>query len=113
MLVVPGSLAEENAVESLHFLSWQLKSLECVAMCVANAWPCLIIGNSASGKSSIVRVLAQLCGRTLTEITLTQGTDTSDLLGGFEQMEIPRMIKEVGCQLVRSIHESSAEWVVL
>lgn len=101
MPVTSGILSEEHGKENLHLLSGQRRALESVATGVAHAWPCLIIGNPASGKNSIVRVLAQLCCRTLTEIALTQGTDTSDLLGGFEQMEIPRMIKEVFCEVVQ------------
>ena len=51
------------------------------------AWLCL------AGKTSIVRCLAALCGQLLVEVALTAGTDTSDILGGFEQLEPRRRIQ--------------------
>ncbi|GMH33343.1 hypothetical protein BSKO_01177 [Bryopsis sp. KO-2023] len=84
-----------SSIAGLQILSRHCQALECVATCVSHGWSCLLVGSSCSGKNSIVRVLAQLCGRPLVEIALTQGTDTSDLLGGFEQMEVERMVKEV------------------
>ena len=38
----------------------------------------------------MLRTLAQLCGRDLLELPLNNGTDTSDLLGGFEQVDMVR-----------------------
>ena len=43
----------------------------------------------------MVRALASLAGQDLIELALTPGTDTSDLLGGFEQLE-PRRRLQVG-----------------
>ena len=39
-----------------------------------------------AGKTSIVRSLAAMCNQELVEISLTAGSDTSDMLGGFEQL---------------------------
>ena len=49
------------------------------------------------GKTSLARTAAQLAGRQLTEIALTGGTDTADLLGGFEQLEPKRKVQVSGC----------------
>ena len=43
----------------------------------------------------MARALAALAGRDLVELALTPGTDTSDLLGGFEQLD-PRRRLQVG-----------------
>ena len=40
---------------------------------------------SRAGKTTLVRQAATLCGRALVEVALHNGTDASDLLGGFEQ----------------------------
>lgn len=45
------------------------------------------------GKTSLVRSLALLCNQPLVEVALTSGSDTSDLLGGFEQVEPRRRIE--------------------
>ena len=44
------------------------------------------VGSSCSGKSSVVQVLAQLCGRKLVEFPMNTDTDTTELLGGFQQV---------------------------
>ena len=46
-----------------------------------------------AGKTSIVRALALLCNQPLVELALTAGSDTSDILGGFEQIEAARRIQ--------------------
>lgn len=40
-----------------------------------------------------MRLLAKAANRRLTEIALTAGSDTSDILGGFEQLEPKRRIQ--------------------
>lgn len=57
---------------------------------------CLLVGPPSAGKTAVVRTLAALCGRELVELPLTSGTDTSDLLGGFEQMEPERKVQVRG-----------------
>lgn len=64
--------------------------LESVAECISLNWMCLLVGPSSSGKTASVRALAQLCGKDLLELPLNNGTDTSDLLGGFEQVDMVR-----------------------
>ena len=54
---------------------------------------CLLVGGGACGKTSLVRTLAALSGQSLVELALTSGTDTSDLLGGFEQLEPARQVQ--------------------
>lgn len=54
---------------------------------------CILVGGAAVGKTSLARTAAQLAGRQLTEIALTGGTDTADLLGGFEQLEPKRKVQ--------------------
>ena len=53
----------------------------------------ILVGPTASGKTSLVRLAAQLAGKLLFEVVLTSGTDTSDLLGGFEQLEPSRKLQ--------------------
>ena len=48
---------------------------------------CLIqVGGGKSGKKGIVSSLAQLVGRKLVEFPINSDTDTTELLGGFQQV---------------------------
>jgi midasin len=71
---------------NLQLLPWQLPLLESSASALSQNWMLLLVGGPASGKTSLARSLAALCGRRLAEVPLTPGTDTSDLLGSFEQV---------------------------
>ena len=48
------------------------------------------VGSSCSGKGSMVRCLASLCGQKLLEFPMNSETDTIDLLGGFQQAKSSR-----------------------
>lgn len=44
------------------------------------------MGPPGSGKSTLVRVLAELCGQELHVLSVNSEMDTIELLGGFEQV---------------------------
>ena len=44
------------------------------------------VGGGSSGKKSIVLSLAQLTGHKLVEFPMNSDTDTTELLGGFQQV---------------------------
>lgn len=77
----------------LQLLPSQQAVLEALLQAISRGWMCILVGASGCGKSSIARTAAQLAGRHLTELALTGGTDTADLLGGFEQLEPKRKIQ--------------------
>jgi midasin len=60
---------------------------EAVARCVSLGWPCLLVGPSRSGKSSIIKVLAELCNETVVEQCLSPSSDVTELIGCFEQLD--------------------------
>ena len=57
-------------------LKW---SLAHVATCVERAWPVLLVGPPGSGKTSVLRHLAAMCGRQLREFSMTSSTDSTEL----------------------------------
>ncbi|RMZ52645.1 hypothetical protein APUTEX25_000764 [Auxenochlorella protothecoides] len=69
------------------------RDLEGLARAVGAGWMGLVVGPAGAGKTALIRTLAELAGRDLTELSLTEGTDTSDLLGGFEQLEPMRRVQ--------------------
>ncbi len=63
----------------------------CACVCTYLVVLTMQVGTSCSGKSSVVHTLAQLTGHKLLEYPMNSDTDTTDLLGGFEQV-IPLLI---------------------
>ncbi|KAG5541983.1 hypothetical protein RHGRI_021724 [Rhododendron griersonianum] len=91
-LVVGNTCIDRNRSQSFKSSNSELKilpglrhSLEAAALCVQHEWLSILVGPSSSGKTSLIRLLAQLTGNVLNEISLSSASDTTDLLGSFEQ----------------------------
>lgn len=48
----------------------------------------ILVGPAASGKTSLVQLLAFLTGNKLKVMAMNSAMDTTELLGGFEQVHI-------------------------
>ncbi|XVE88663.1 hypothetical protein DITRI_Ditri19aG0087500 [Diplodiscus trichospermus] len=83
-------------------------NLEAVAHCVQQGWLCILIGPPSSGKTSLIRLLAQLSGNVLHELNLSSATDISELLGCFEQYNALRSFRLVVAQVGRFVNEYSS-----
>lgn len=64
-----------------------LYALQTTTKCLQQGWLVILTGAQGSGKSGIVRHLADVCGTSLYEFAATPSTDTTDLLGSFEQVD--------------------------
>lgn len=69
-------------------LKSQLSALESLGNCISKSWLAILAGERESGKTDLVRTLADLSGNSLWEISINSATDTMDLLGSFEQLDI-------------------------
>ncbi|KAJ6530392.1 midasin nuclear AAA ATPase [Mycena vulgaris] len=70
-----------------RILKMQLTALETVGHCISQSWLAILTGPRNSGKTELVRTLANFSGRFLCEISLNSATDTMDILGSFEQVD--------------------------
>ncbi|KAJ2735137.1 AAA ATPase midasin [Coemansia sp. BCRC 34962] len=82
--------AENARPLRLRVLHWQLAYLESLMRCVEMRWMAILVGPAGCGKTSLVRWLANATGNRLTEFAMNSGVDTSDILGGFEQVDAQR-----------------------
>ncbi|KAL5697769.1 hypothetical protein ACHQM5_028886 [Ranunculus cassubicifolius] len=113
-LIVGNTFVERNHLQSRpsEITKSQLKllpgirySLEAVAHCVQYQWLCILVGPTASGKTSLIRLLAHLSGHVLHELNLSSATDISELLGCFEQYNAYRSFRSAMSQLENFIDE--------
>lgn len=63
-----------------------LHPMESLMKCVERGWMTILVGPTASGKTSLVRLLALLTGHRLRVMAMNSSMDTTELLGGFEQV---------------------------
>lgn len=111
-LIVGSTSIERNYVQSSRVYSSDLKilpgihqSLEAVVQCVKHQWLCILVGPASSGKTSLIRLLAELTGNVLNELHLSSGTDISEILGCFEQYNAIRNFRSIVAQMQCYIDE--------
>ncbi|ORX44311.1 P-loop containing nucleoside triphosphate hydrolase protein, partial [Piromyces finnis] len=78
-----------------ELLTTFLKPLESLMKCVELNWMAILTGATATGKTSMVRLLANITGNELFEFSMNSGVDTMELLGGFEQFDINRHVSHL------------------
>ncbi|XP_064411298.1 midasin [Latimeria chalumnae] len=74
----------------LSLLRQSFQPLESIMKCVQMGWMVILVGPTASGKTSLVQLLALLTGHRLKVMAMSSALDTTELLGGFEQVDIIR-----------------------
>ena len=65
-----------------------LRMLESVGVAVKMAEPCLLIGETGTGKTAMIQQLATSIGVDLTVANLSQQSEASDLLGGYKPVNL-------------------------
>jgi midasin len=68
----------------------RLPEIESLMICIQQNIPCILVGPSGSGKSSMLQHVAATSGKSLVVFPLNADIDTMDLVGGFEQVDPQR-----------------------
>jgi midasin len=104
-------ILQPSSAENLALLKWQLPIVETLMTCVQQRTPCVLVGASGTGKSSMIKLLACVMGEELDQLALNADIDTTDIVGGFEQVDLSRKITsllndlrlQLGIGLVKSL----------
>lgn len=64
-----------------------VRTLEAISMCVQQQEPVLLVGETGTGKTSVVQHLAWQLGMPLIVLNMSQQTDSADFLGGYKPVE--------------------------
>lgn len=85
-----GSYVPHPCRRPLLLLHQSFQSLESIMKCVQMSWMVILVGPASVGKTSLVQLLAHLTGHTLKIMAMNSAMDTTELLGGFEQVDLMR-----------------------
>ncbi|KAI3483940.1 hypothetical protein L1887_53096 [Cichorium endivia] len=107
--VMPREPSSELQSHRLALLQSQLPVLEALIDCVQKKWLSILVGPTGSGKTGVVRLVAQLAGARLEEFQMNSGTDTMDLIGTFEQFDPSTRTRSALAALVREAHRLSEQ----
>ncbi|OBZ68834.1 Midasin [Grifola frondosa] len=83
-----------------RLLQAHLPALEAICTCLENAWLTILTGSRDSGKTNLVRLIANLTGRTLREISINHATDATDILGSFEEIDLSYGVTQLAHNIV-------------
>ncbi|KAJ7552529.1 hypothetical protein O6H91_06G059200 [Diphasiastrum complanatum] len=64
-----------------------MRSMEHIAMCVEQQEPALLVGETGTGKTTLVQHLARQLAVPLVVLNLSQQSDSTELLGGYKPVE--------------------------
>ncbi|KAI9487690.1 MAG: hypothetical protein EXX96DRAFT_514297 [Benjaminiella poitrasii] len=67
--------------------SHALRLMERIAVCIHLNEPVLLVGETGTGKTTVVQHLADMIHQNLIVVNLSQQSDSSDLLGGFKPVD--------------------------
>ena len=86
----PGERLLGSQVDNSPFATTKhvLRVLESVAVAVRQAEPCLLVGETGTGKTTIVQRLANALNQRLTVVNLSQQSEAGDLLGGYKPVNM-------------------------
>ena len=81
--------------------------LEKLAVCLRLSEPVLMVGETGTGKTAAVGHLAELMGKRLTALNLSNQTEAGDLIGGFRPIDEVAEAKSQSPSLLHSIRDSN------
>ncbi|KAH0536881.1 hypothetical protein FGG08_006284 [Glutinoglossum americanum] len=90
----PGSAKIKIAGEGRPFATTThtLRLMEQIAVAIQMSEPVLLVGETGTGKTSVVQQLAALLGNKLTVVNLSQQSESGDLLGGYKPVNIRSLV---------------------
>jgi midasin len=83
--------------------------LEQVASAISADEPVLLVGETGTGKTTLVQEVASILGKKLHVFNMNQNTDSADLLGGFKPVDLKYLLtpiygrfRELFCRLLNA-----------
>lgn len=87
--------APNSASVSFVHTGSTVRTLEQIARAVSVEEPVLLVGETGTGKTTVVQELATMLGKKLHVFNMNQNTDSSDLLGGFKPVDLKYLITPI------------------
>ncbi|KAI0328990.1 midasin [Cubamyces sp. BRFM 1775] len=90
-----------------RILQDSLSALEALGTCVSHGWLAILTGPKNSGKTTLVRTMANMLGKTLHEVPVNNATDATDILGSFEETDAGYHVSEAARCVLDLLEEVS------
>ncbi|EGN98495.1 hypothetical protein SERLA73DRAFT_110025 [Serpula lacrymans var. lacrymans S7.3] len=88
-------------------LQSHLSALESIGTCISQSWLVILTGRHSTGKTELLRVMANLTGNHLHELSINSATDTMDILGSFEQVDHHARVYRLAEQVLLLVEQTA------
>ena len=89
-----------NGNELLFLFDSHKQTIESLLKCIEMGWMSILIGSTGFAKTTLIKILAKICGKQLNVFSVNSEMDTTDLLGGFEQKDLANDLKDLEDQII-------------
>ena len=95
-----------------HLLHGQLAALQAAGVCIQHGWLVIFTGPSGTGKTSLASLLSDIGGVHMEVLSMNGSIDTTDLLGGFEQVDFTSHVRQFAQRVLNAWDTMSASSVM-
>ena len=99
-----NSRNSSNSV-NIVYNSYSSRLLEKIAVCVFLAEPCLLVGDTGCGKTTMVQHCAEIFQKKLWVYNMNPNSDAIDLIGGFKPLDIKVLLKKLLSKYIKRFEE--------
>lgn len=85
-----NNLIQYQSDSKICHLQCNVPVLETIFRCIEKAYPLILVGDSGSGKSDLIKFAADVIGFKVYEFSMNSDIDSMDILGGYEQADHSR-----------------------
>lgn len=102
---VDFSNSNRNNIKKIVYNSYSSRLLEKIAICVVLDEPCLLVGDTGCGKTTMVQHCAEIFRKKLWVYNMNPNSDAIDLIGGFKPLDVKVLLKQLLSKYLRRFDE--------
>ena len=103
-LSISGEFSD-SSINKIVYNSYSSRLLEKIAICVVLAEPCLLVGDTGCGKTTMVQHCAEIFRKKLWVYNMNPNSDAIDLIGGFKPLDIRVLLKQLLSKYIKRFQE--------
>ncbi|CEP63233.1 AAA family ATPase midasin LALA0_S07e05490g [Lachancea lanzarotensis] len=100
-----AAFVKHHSLRGLTPLQCNFQVYESVLRCVKQNWPLVLCGPTNSGKSEIIKYVSGVLGAKVSSFPMNSDTDSMDILGGYEQVDLNRKIGQTVDRMLTTLRE--------
>jgi midasin len=101
VVVKRNDLIQYQSDAKIANLQCNVPILETIFRCIQHAYPLILVGASGSGKSNLIKFVADVIGSKVYEFSMNSDIDSMDILGGYEQADFIRTLSKYSNRIVQ------------